>query len=133
MCLLTGEGVAAVKRKSLSCEQFPILRYREKNMPPREELMELRYGQRMMMHEIAEHYDYSGGAITAWFRHYDIPEWTGREIGRLRHLTNKLNNPKNITKISYYERKLDEFWEEMGAKHGYAPRHEMGQCEGAKT
>lgn len=121
MCILTGENERAVMRRAAQCKRYPINKHQEALIPSREELMELRYGKRMLMSEIAEYYDYTNGAITSWFRYHDIPKWNNREIATLRRLTNKVENSKTSMRKKYYERKLDEFWEDIGARHGYVP------------
>lgn len=121
LVMLTGEKEADVRRKCASVPAYPLTEYRKARIPPREELMELRYGKRMLMSEIAKHYGYAKGAVKEWFRYHRIPKWTPREVNDERVLRRKATQGHNRPYRERWQRKYDEFWEDIGARHGYVP------------
>jgi len=127
--LLTGESEADVRRKCASILTYPLTVYRRSRIPPREELMKLRYGQHMLISRIAEHYGYNKNAVKNWFRYHSIPKWTPQEVGAERVLRRKATRGHNTPYRQRWQRKHDEFWRDIGARHGYAPEAATRPCE----
>jgi hypothetical protein len=90
--------------------------------PPREDLIRLRYGQRMGYREMQQYYGVSYGVMKRWARVRGLPPWDNSDAQGLGACHARIRRAQTRRELEAAEKKWDAFWRRIYETHGYDPK-----------